>query len=66
MSFAAPVDEKVPALIVGGGGAGLTASMLLARHGVEHLLVSARATTSDTGAPAARTTSGVPRAPGVS
>ena len=47
MSFAAPVDEKVPALIVGGGGAGLTASMLLARHGVEHLLVSARATTSD-------------------
>ena len=29
-------------LIVGGGGAGLTASMLLARHGVEHLLVGAR------------------------
>ena len=47
MSFAAPVDEKVPALIVGGGGAGLTASMLLARQGVEHLLVSARPTTSD-------------------
>ena len=47
MSFAAPVDEKVPVLIVGGGGAGLTASMLLARQGVEHLLVSARATTSD-------------------
>jgi len=47
MSFAAPVDEKVPALIVGGGGAGLTTSMLLAQQGVEHLLVSARATTSD-------------------
>jgi 2,4-dichlorophenol 6-monooxygenase len=40
-------DENVPVLIVGGGGAGLTASMLLARQGVEHLLVSARATTSD-------------------
>ena len=40
-------EEQVPVLIVGGGGAGLTASMLLARHGVEHLLVSARADTSD-------------------
>jgi 2,4-dichlorophenol 6-monooxygenase len=40
-------DENVPVLIVGGGGAGLTASMLLARQGIEHLLVSARATTSD-------------------
>jgi hypothetical protein len=40
-------DERVPVLIVGGGGAGLTASMLLARQGVEHLLVSARPRTSD-------------------
>ncbi len=39
--------EQVPVLIVGGGGAGLTASMLLAGLGVEHLLVSARPTTSD-------------------
>ena len=42
-----PIDEEVPVLIVGGGGAGLTASMLLARQGVEHLLVSAREGTSD-------------------
>jgi 2,4-dichlorophenol 6-monooxygenase len=40
-------EEHTPVLIVGGGGAGLTASMLLARLGVEHLLVSARPTTSD-------------------
>ena len=39
--------ETVPVLIVGGGGAGLTASMLLATQGVEHLLVSALPTTSD-------------------
>jgi 2,4-dichlorophenol 6-monooxygenase len=47
MPFTAVAEEEVPILIVGGGGAGLTASMLLARHGVEHLLVSARPTTSD-------------------
>ncbi len=47
MKLAAGVDEQVPVLIVGGGGAGLTASMLLAGQGVEHLLVSARPHTSD-------------------
>jgi 2,4-dichlorophenol 6-monooxygenase len=47
MDVAAQVDEEVPVLIVGGGGAGLTASMLLARQGVGHLLVSARPHTSD-------------------
>ena len=41
------VDAEVPVLIVGGGGAGLTASMLFARQGVEHLLISARPGTSD-------------------
>ena len=39
-------DVDVPVLIVGGGGAGLTASMLLAKLGVESLLVSALPTTS--------------------
>jgi 2,4-dichlorophenol 6-monooxygenase len=37
---------RVPVLIVGGGGAGLTASMLLRTCGVETLLVSALPTTS--------------------
>ena len=35
---------EVPVLIVGGGPAGLTASLLLSRHGVESLLVDKRAT----------------------
>ena len=37
---------QTPVLIVGGGGAGLTASMLLSKLGVESLLVSALPTTS--------------------
>src|ERR1035438_7952374 len=37
---------EVPVLIVGGGPAGLTASLLLSRHGVESLLVDRRATGS--------------------
>ena len=39
-------NVQVPVLIVGGGGAGLTASMLLSKLGVESLLVSALPTTS--------------------
>ena len=42
----AATNVEVPVLIVGGGGAGLTASMLLSQLGVEHLLVSALPTTS--------------------
>lgn len=38
--------EDVPVLIVGGGGAGLTASILLSLHGADSLLVSAAPTTS--------------------
>ena len=33
MRFTADAEEEVPVLIVGGGGAGLTSSMLLARLG---------------------------------
>jgi 2-polyprenyl-6-methoxyphenol hydroxylase-like FAD-dependent oxidoreductase len=47
MQSPAKADEEVPVLIAGGGGAGLTASMLLARLGVRHLLVSTRSQTSD-------------------
>jgi 2,4-dichlorophenol 6-monooxygenase len=39
-------DIEVPVLIVGGGGAGLTCSMLLAQLGIESLLVSSLPTTS--------------------
>lgn len=39
-------DIKVPVLIVGGGGAGLTASMLLSTLGIESLLVNSLPTTS--------------------
>src|SRR5579883_2350149 len=42
-----PMDAiDVPVLIVGGGGAGLTASALLSGLGVETLLVNAARTTS--------------------
>ena len=39
-------DMDVPVLIVGGGGAGLTCSMLLSQLGIDHLLVSSLPTTS--------------------
>ncbi len=41
-----PADIDAPVLIVGGGGAGLTCSMLLAQLGVESLLVNSLPTTS--------------------
>lgn len=40
------MKTEVPVLIVGGGGAGLTCSMLLASLGIESLLVSSLPTTS--------------------
>ena len=39
-------DVETSVLIVGGGGAGLTASMLLSGLGIESLLVNALPTTS--------------------
>ena len=39
-------NVRVPVLIVGGGGAGLTASMLLSTYGIDSYLVSALPTTS--------------------
>ena len=38
---------EIPVLIVGGGGAGLTSSMLLSQLGVDSLLINARPSTSD-------------------
>ncbi|MCX4849276.1 FAD-dependent monooxygenase [Streptomyces sp. NBC_00893] len=46
------VPSKVSVLLVGGGPVGLTMSALLSGHGVDHLLVEARPTTS--GHPKAR------------
>src|SRR5271166_92492 len=46
MNDAAPPPQTADVLIAGGGGAGLTASMLLSKLGVDHLLVSALPTTS--------------------
>ncbi|RAE89854.1 FAD-binding monooxygenase, partial [Burkholderia multivorans] len=39
-------DIEVPVLIIGGGGAGLSASMNLSKLGVDHLLVSSLPYTS--------------------
>src|SRR5882672_3378568 len=39
-------DREPPVLIVGGGPAGLTASLLLSRHGIPTLLVDKRDTAS--------------------
>src|SRR5689334_245910 len=46
MPASTPGDVRVPVLIVGGGGAGLTASMLLSKYGIKSYLVSALPTTS--------------------
>jgi 2,4-dichlorophenol 6-monooxygenase len=40
-------ELRIPVLIVGGGGAGLTCSMLLSQLGIESLVVNARPSTSD-------------------
>lgn len=39
-------DITVPVLIVGGGGCGLTTSILLSEHGIDHHLVERHSTTS--------------------
>lgn len=46
LASTAAIDLQVPVLIVGGGGAGLTCSMLLAKLGINSLLVSSLPTTS--------------------
>jgi 2,4-dichlorophenol 6-monooxygenase len=40
-------EIRVPVLVVGGGGAGLCASIFLSSHGVEHLLVERHDSTSN-------------------
>jgi putative polyketide hydroxylase len=40
-------DDRVPVLIAGGSLVGLSTSLFLARHGIEHLLVEQHAETSD-------------------
>ena len=40
------MDLEVPVLVVGGGGCGLTSSILLSDMGVEHLLVERHESTS--------------------
>lgn len=49
IQFCATVADmnRVPVLVVGGGGAGLTASMLLANLDTDHLLINSRPRTSD-------------------
>jgi 2,4-dichlorophenol 6-monooxygenase len=39
-------DVTVPVLVVGGGGCGLTTSILLSEHGIEHHLIERHASTS--------------------
>ncbi|MEE2032564.1 FAD-dependent monooxygenase, partial [Rhodococcus chondri] len=39
-------DISVPVLVVGGGGCGLTTSILLSEHGIDHHLVERHTDTS--------------------